>query len=73
MPDQFSGPSAGAAGADPGIAAYSDRICPTLGLGDVTELTKSDKSTGIQFLRYFGPLLDALRGLGGSGTPDEVP
>lgn len=27
---------------------------------------------GIQFLRYFGPLLDALRELGGSGTPDEV-
>lgn len=24
------------------------------------------------FVRYFGPLLDALRGLGGSGTPDEV-
>jgi restriction system protein len=24
------------------------------------------------FLRYFGPLLDALRALGGSGTPDEV-
>jgi restriction system protein len=27
---------------------------------------------GAKFLRYFGPLLDALRGLGGSGTPDEV-
>lgn len=27
---------------------------------------------GAQFVRYFGPLLDALRGLGGSGTPDEV-
>jgi restriction system protein len=25
-----------------------------------------------RFLQYFGPLLDALRGLGGSGTPDEV-
>lgn len=25
-----------------------------------------------KFLRYFGPLLDALRKLGGSGTPDEV-
>jgi restriction system protein len=25
-----------------------------------------------QFLQYFGPLLDALRSLGGSGTPDEV-
>jgi restriction system protein len=27
---------------------------------------------GAQFVRFFGPLLDALRGLGGSGTPDEV-
>jgi len=27
---------------------------------------------GAQFVRYFGPLLDALRALGGSGTPDEV-
>ncbi len=27
---------------------------------------------GSQFVRYFGPLLDALRSLGGSGTPDEV-
>src|SRR6266542_3847009 len=27
---------------------------------------------GAQFLRYFGPILDALRALGGSGTPDEV-
>lgn len=25
-----------------------------------------------QFVKYFGPLLDALRGLGGSGSPDEV-
>jgi restriction system protein len=27
---------------------------------------------GAQFVRYFGPLLDAVRALGGSGTPDEV-
>lgn len=27
---------------------------------------------GAQFLRYFGPALDALRQLGGSGTPGEV-
>ena len=27
---------------------------------------------GAQFLRYFGPLLDALRELGGSGVPSEV-
>lgn len=30
------------------------------------------KEEGAQFVRYFGPLLDALRGLGGSGSPDEV-
>jgi len=30
------------------------------------------KVEGAQFLRYFGPLLDALRALGGSGTPEEV-
>ncbi len=27
---------------------------------------------GSQFVQWFGPLLDALRALGGSGTPDEV-
>jgi restriction system protein len=27
---------------------------------------------GAQFVRWLGPLLDALRGLGGSGSPDEV-
>jgi restriction system protein len=30
------------------------------------------KEEGARFVRYFGPLLDALRALGGSGTPDEV-
>lgn len=25
-----------------------------------------------QFVQWFGPVLDALRALGGSGTPDEV-
>ena len=30
------------------------------------------KEKGPQFVRYFGPVLDALRALGGSGTPDEV-
>jgi len=30
------------------------------------------KEEGARFLHYFGPLLDALRTLGGSGTPDEV-
>ena len=27
---------------------------------------------GAQFVQWFGPVLDALRALGGSGTPDEV-
>jgi len=35
-------------------------------------MAKSKKEEGAQFVRYFGPLLDALRKLGGSGTPDEV-
>lgn len=35
-------------------------------------MAKLSKIEGAQFIRYFGPLLDALRGLGGSGTPDEV-
>lgn len=30
------------------------------------------KTEGAQFVRFFGPLLDALRSLGGSGTPNEV-
>jgi restriction system protein len=30
------------------------------------------KREGAKFVRYFGPLLDALRSLGGSGTPQEV-
>ena len=33
---------------------------------------KKEAPRGAQFVRYFGPLLDALRGLGGSGTPEEV-
>jgi restriction system protein len=35
-------------------------------------MAELNKIEGAQFVRYFGPLLDALRGLGGSGTPDEV-
>ncbi len=35
-------------------------------------MTKRKSEEGTQFVRYFGPLLDALRKLGGSGTPDEV-
>jgi len=32
----------------------------------------SDRSKRAQFVQYFGPVLDALRELGGSGTPTEV-
>ncbi|MCX6858759.1 MAG: restriction endonuclease [Verrucomicrobia bacterium] len=35
-------------------------------------MAKPKKEEGAQFVRYFGPLLGALRKLGGSGTPDEV-
>jgi restriction system protein len=35
-------------------------------------MAKKKAVEGSAFVRYFGPLLDALRGLGGSGTPDEV-
>lgn len=30
------------------------------------------KTRGPQFVRFFGPVLDALRALGGSGSPNEV-
>ncbi|MBU6387710.1 MAG: restriction endonuclease [Planctomycetes bacterium] len=33
---------------------------------------KSKNKEGAQFVRYFGPLLDALRELGGSATPTEA-
>ena len=35
-------------------------------------VTAKKPAAGSQFVRYFGPRLDALRDLGGSGTPDEV-
>ena len=35
-------------------------------------MAKQKSTEGSVFVRFFGPLLDALRGLGGSGTPDEV-
>ncbi len=35
-------------------------------------MAKKKSVEGAQFVRYFGPLLEALRGLGGSGSPDEV-
>ncbi len=34
--------------------------------------TKDKKEEGAQFVRYFGPLLDALRSLGGSAKADEA-
>lgn len=38
----------------------------------MTPVSQDGKKEGARFIRYFGPLLDALRALGGSGTPDEV-
>lgn len=35
-------------------------------------MAKAKNNEGTKFLKYFGPLLDALRKLGGSGRPDEV-
>jgi restriction system protein len=35
-------------------------------------INSNRRDEGAQFVRYFGPLLDALRRLGGSGTPEEV-
>jgi hypothetical protein len=35
-------------------------------------MARKKKEEGSQFVRYFGPLLNALRSLGGSGTADEV-
>ncbi len=35
-------------------------------------MAKSNKEEGAQFVNYFGPVLNALRSLGGSGTPNEV-
>ena len=35
-------------------------------------MAQDKKEEGSQFVRYFGPLLDALRGIGGSAKPDEA-
>lgn len=35
-------------------------------------MAKEKKEEGAQFVRYFGPLLNALRGLGGSAKADEA-
>ena len=37
-----------------------------------TKMNKEQQPEGAQFVRFFGPLLDALRSLGGSGSPSEV-
>ena len=42
-------------------------MCDSQNMGKTTK-----HAEGIKFLQWFGPLLDALRALGGSGTPDEV-
>ena len=34
--------------------------------------SSNSPSQGPRFVRYFGPVLEALRALGGSGSPDEV-
>jgi len=44
----------------------------TLAASENVERTKNKQPEGAQFVRYFGPLLDALRKLGGSGAPSEV-
>jgi len=35
-------------------------------------VSKEKREEGSQFVRYFGPLLDALRAIGGSAKPDEA-
>ena len=35
-------------------------------------MTKSRDVKGPQFVRYFGPVMEALKDLGGSGRPSEV-
>ena len=35
-------------------------------------MTKRNQEEGAQFVKFFGPLLDALRKRGGSGSPEEV-
>lgn len=44
----------------------------TIRVSMVEARSKTRPSSGAQFLRFFGPILDALRALGGSGRPDEV-
>lgn len=35
-------------------------------------MARQNEMKGPRFVRYFGPLLDVLKGLGGSGSPEEV-
>ena len=43
-----------------------------IGKPETTGNGRSDSTGGSQFVRYFGPVLDALRQLGDSGSPTEV-
>jgi restriction system protein len=53
------------------VAAHD--LSMPLGLASTTFFMPKRRNTeGTKFLRYFGPLLDSLRKLGGSGSPDEV-
>jgi hypothetical protein len=51
---------------------HSVRYSPTQGSGYNHSVEPKKKDERARFVRYFGPLPDALRALGGSGTPDEV-
>lgn len=37
-----------------------------------TDKAQNENLSGAKFLKWFGPILDALKKLGGSGTPEEV-
>jgi hypothetical protein len=42
------------------------------GSSEASETRRSETAKGSQFVGYFGPILDALRQLGDSGSPGEV-
>jgi hypothetical protein len=65
---RFSSPGACARSPRPLTASVSHRVIAR----QMAKPPKQKPVEGAQFVRYFGPLLDALRELGGSGTPDEV-
>lgn len=58
-------------GFDLAIVVAARRSTCTLGLlGDA--VAREREKEGAKFVRYFGPLLNALRGLGGSAKADEA-